>query len=237
MIEGDAGDLVVRVRIPASSSSGWGSTRQDRTDRPASRRAGPRRRSRSNRSRPIVDVRRHRRQNRWRSTASAATSPWPARRARPRSKASAATCASRSTAATCSVESVSGDIDLRGKLNGEMYGRDRVRRHQLRQQRPAPAPHRHRHRVGRRQRSRRPCRTAVTSSAESVSGDIHLVCRDRRRRGSRGETFSGDLNAPGAPDRASPKYGPGASFEHRYGSGNGEIRIETFSGDAELILD
>jgi hypothetical protein len=51
-----------------------------------------------------------------------------------------------------------------------------------------------------------------------------------------GESFSGDLDAPGA-DIERPKYGPGSSFEHRYGSGNGEIRIETFSGDAELILE
>jgi len=72
--------------------------------------------------------------------------------------------------------------------------------------------------------------------AESVSGDLHFrLPKDTSARAS-GETFSGDLTAPGAEIQR-PKYGPGASFEHRYGSGNGQIRIETFSGDAELILE
>ena len=44
------------------------------------------------------------------------------------------------------------------------------------------------------------------------------------------------MSAPGAHVEK-PKYGPGASLEHRYGSGNGEIRIETFSGDFELKFE
>ena len=52
----------------------------------------------------------------------------------------------------------------------------------------------------------------------------------------RGESFSGDLTAPGA-QVIRPKHGPGSSFEHRYGSGDGDITIESFSGDATLQLD
>ncbi|MEJ7745804.1 MAG: hypothetical protein WKF61_03425 [Luteimonas sp.] len=52
----------------------------------------------------------------------------------------------------------------------------------------------------------------------------------------RGESFSGDLRAPDA-NVIRPKHGPGSNFEHRYGSGSGEVSIETFSGDASLRLD
>lgn len=71
---------------------------------------------------------------------------------------------------------------------------------------------------------------------ETVSGDLNLFLpKDLSARVS-AETFSGDLRAPGARiDR--PKYGPGASFETRYGSGDGEISIETFSGNASLSLE
>lgn len=71
---------------------------------------------------------------------------------------------------------------------------------------------------------------------ESVSGDLHLkLPRDLSAR-ARGESFSGDLNATGAQiDK--PKHGPGSSFEHRYGNGDGSITIETFSGNARLQVD
>lgn len=73
-------------------------------------------------------------------------------------------------------------------------------------------------------------------SAESVSGSILVVVPASLSANVRGESFSGDLRAPNA-SISKPKYGPGSSFEHRYGNGNGEIRMETFSGDAELRLE
>ncbi len=73
-------------------------------------------------------------------------------------------------------------------------------------------------------------------SAESVSGSIRIIAPAALSATVRGESFSGRLRAPDASiDK--PKYGPGASFEHRYGSGDGEIRMETFSGNAELRLE
>jgi DUF4097 and DUF4098 domain-containing protein YvlB len=73
-------------------------------------------------------------------------------------------------------------------------------------------------------------------SLESVSGDIRVVLpRDVSARAS-GSSFSGTLDASGAEIRRK-KYGPGASFEHRYGTGDGEITLETFSGDASLSLE
>lgn len=72
-------------------------------------------------------------------------------------------------------------------------------------------------------------------SMESVSGDLTLIApRDLSAQVS-GESFSGDLTAPGAKIQRE-EFGPGSSFETRYGAGKGEVRIETFSGDATLRL-
>jgi len=72
-------------------------------------------------------------------------------------------------------------------------------------------------------------------SMESVSGDLTLVApRDLSAQVS-GESFSGDLSAPGAKIQRE-EFGPGSSFQTRYGAGKGEVRIETFSGDATLRL-
>lgn len=70
---------------------------------------------------------------------------------------------------------------------------------------------------------------------ESVSGDLLLIMpRDLSAQVS-GESFSGELNAPGAKIERE-EFGPGASFHSHYGAGKGEIRLESFSGDAELRL-
>src|SRR3989339_445738 len=64
----------------------------------------------------------------------------------------------------------------------------------------------------------------------SVSGDLTLaVPRDLSAQVT-GESFSGDLSAPGAKIERE-EFGPGSSFHTRYGAGKGDVRIETFSGD------
>lgn len=68
---------------------------------------------------------------------------------------------------------------------------------------------------------------------ESVSGDVDLRLPRDVSAVARGESFSGDLSAT----IVRPKHGPGSNFEHRYGTGAGEVSIETFSGDARLQLD
>lgn len=83
-------------------------------------------------------------------------------------------------------------------------------------------------------------RTALANGGrirfESVSGNLTLILPKDLSANVSAETFSGDLRFPGAKiDR--PKYGPGASLNTRYGSGSGEISLETFSGDAELRLE
>lgn len=82
--------------------------------------------------------------------------------------------------------------------------------------------------------------TALASKAEikleSVSGDLILVLPKDVSAQVRGSSFSGDLSAPGATINR-PEHGPGSSFTTRYGSGDGEVSIETFSGNAKLRLE
>lgn len=130
------------------------------------------------------------------------------------------------------VQSVSGDITLRGRLDGE------IRSETVSGNFAADS---------RGQRVRRLTSSTVSGDAtldvgladggristESVSGDVEIILPRTLSATVSGETFSGDLSAPGANIRK-PEFGPGSSFEHRYGDGNGEIRMETFSGSAEL---
>ena len=70
---------------------------------------------------------------------------------------------------------------------------------------------------------------------ESVSGDLGLDVPKALSAEVSGESFSGDLSAPRAKIQRED-FGPGSSFHQRYGDGKGEIRLETFSGDARLRL-
>jgi DUF4097 and DUF4098 domain-containing protein YvlB len=131
--------------------------------------------------------------------------------------------------------SVSGDVHLRGKLSREMSvetvsGNIEADSSGLRLRRIDAST------VSGDVKVRAGLTDGGELKAESVSGDLRLTLPKALSARVSGETFSGDLHAPGASIER-PKYGPGASFEHRYGSGNGQIRIETFSGDAHLILE
>ena len=70
---------------------------------------------------------------------------------------------------------------------------------------------------------------------ESVSGDLRLVAPAGLSARASADTFSGTLRAPDARIER-PKYGPGTRFETRYGSGQGRVRMESFSGDATLEI-
>ena len=72
-------------------------------------------------------------------------------------------------------------------------------------------------------------------SLESVSGNLLLRLPRGLSAEVHGESFSGDLSAPGAKIQRE-EFGPGSSFQSRYGAGKGEVRMETFSGDAALRL-
>ena len=70
---------------------------------------------------------------------------------------------------------------------------------------------------------------------ESVSGDLLLLLPPGLSANVSAESFSGDLKAPGAKVQRE-EFGPGSSLQMRYGQGKGEIRLESFSGDAEVRL-
>lgn len=133
------------------------------------------------------------------------------------------------------IETVSGDVLLRGRLTGRVHGEtvsgdlsidsvgERLRRVSTGTVSGDVA-----------------MRVALADGgqikSESVSGDIRLHLPKALSARVSGESFSGTLRAPGAKIEKE-EFGPGSSFWQRYGSGAGEIRLETFSGDAELSLD
>lgn len=137
--------------------------------------------------------------------------------------------------AEVSVQSVSGDIVLRGRMGGEIDAETVSGGLQV---------------DNRGERLRRLSSNSVSGdatfrigladsgevTAESVSGDIRLIMPKSLSARVSGESFSGDLDAPGARVNHA-KYGPGSDFEQSYGGGNGEIHMETFSGDAKLELE
>lgn len=132
------------------------------------------------------------------------------------------------------VETVSGAVDLRGRLNGQVHGETVSGKLSIDS---AGEPLR---RLSANTVSGEvDVRTALADGgdikAQTVSGDIHLALPRSLSARVSAETFSGSLAAPGARVRKE-EYGPGASLEQRYGSGAGEIHLETFSGDAQLTL-
>jgi DUF4097 and DUF4098 domain-containing protein YvlB len=136
--------------------------------------------------------------------------------------------------ANVEAQSVSGNITLRGRLDGEVKAETVSGSITV---------------DSRGERLRRLSSNSVSGNAtlqvglaeggsiksESVSGNIKVVAPRSLSAEVSGETFSGHLRAPGARINK-PQFGPGSSFEHRYGSGGGEIRMETFSGSVELLL-
>lgn len=132
-------------------------------------------------------------------------------------------------------ESVSGAISLRGRLGGEVAvetvsGDIDVAGHHSSVRRLSGATVSGDVAVG----------TGLAAGGriglESLSGNITLRMPHGLSALVHGESFSGELEAPGATVER-PRHGPGASFDHRYGDGDGDIRLETFSGDARLQLE
>lgn len=132
-------------------------------------------------------------------------------------------------------ESVSGDIVLRGRLDGEVHAETVSGDISI---------------DSRGERLRRLSTGTVSGDAdvrmgladggsvksETVSGEIRLRLPKGLSARVSGETFSGDLGAPDAKIHTE-EFGPGKTMQVRYGSGAGEIRMESFSGDATLILE
>lgn len=137
--------------------------------------------------------------------------------------------------AKVSTESVSGDIDLRGRLGGEVHvetvsGDVDLSVHQSNVHKLSGNT------VSGDMRINTALAPAGRIGLESVSGNLSLRMPANLSAQVRGESFSGELHAPDV-QVSRPKHGPGSNFEHRYGSGDGEISLESFSGDARLQFD
>lgn len=137
--------------------------------------------------------------------------------------------------ASVDVQTVSGDVQLRGRMNGEIKAETvsgnidvSVNGERVRELSASTVSGNARLRAG--------LAAKGEINLESVSGDLLLVLPRTLSAQVSGESFSGDLKAPGAKIEK-PQHGPGSSFNARYGKGEGEIRIETFSGDGELRLE
>ena len=132
------------------------------------------------------------------------------------------------------VETVSGDASLSGRLKGQVHGETVSGRLSI---------------DSAGQAVRRLSAATVSGEttlkvglvdggevrAETVSGDIRLRVPKTLSARVSAKSFSGDLKAPGAKVQKE-EFGLGSSFEQRYGSGAGEIHLETFSGDATVDL-
>lgn len=136
---------------------------------------------------------------------------------------------------TVDIETVSGNVSLRGRIAGEIDAEtvsgdiDIDTRGELARRIETNS-------VSGGARIKAGLASGGRISAESVSGNIRISAPATLSANVSGESFSGSLRAPDA-NIIKPKYGPGSNFEHRYGSGDGEIRMETFSGNAELRLE
>ncbi len=133
------------------------------------------------------------------------------------------------------VDTVSGDVILRGRLDGQVHG-ETVSGELSIETVGEPLSHLSTGTVSGATTMRVALADGGEIRSESVSGDIRLHLPKALSARVSGKSFSGSLRAPGAKIRKE-EFGPGSSFEQRYGSGAGEIRLETFSGDAELSLD
>ena len=133
------------------------------------------------------------------------------------------------------IQTVSGDALLNGRLKGQVHGETvsgglsiNSNDEALRRLSTATVSGNTRVRVG--------LADGGEIHSETVSGDLEVHLPRTLSARVSGESFSGDLHAPGAKIRKE-EFGPGSSFEQRYGNGAGEVHLETFSGDVNVTLD
>lgn len=134
-----------------------------------------------------------------------------------------------------SAESVSGDIALRGRLKGPL--RTETVSGNMRVESNGEAVRSlHFTSVSGDLDARVALAAGGTISGDTVSGDVRLRLHKALSARVSAESFSGSLGAPGAII-TKEEFGTGKHLQARYGSGAGDIRVETFSGDMTLTLD
>ena len=72
-------------------------------------------------------------------------------------------------------------------------------------------------------------------STDSVSGNIDLSLPKTVGANLHAESFSGDISSPVGQVRKE-EFGPGSSLDTRFGTGQAQIKLKSFSGDIRLRL-
>jgi hypothetical protein len=134
--------------------------------------------------------------------------------------------------ASLSVDSVSGDIRIKGRVTGAVaidtvsgdadLAAGRLDRLSVSS-------------VSGDSRIRAALAPGGSITADTVSGGLSLSLAPDTSARLRVETFSGSITSPVGTVQTE-QYGPGKRLEARLGSGGGEIRLESFSGDVRLEI-
>lgn len=135
-----------------------------------------------------------------------------------------------------SVDTVSGDVALRGRFDGEVEFNSVSGNVTITNNRENPV----RKLSGSSVSGDLILSTALASGGkievDTLSGEVRLSLPRDVSATVTGESFSGDLRVDGAQVQR-PKHGPGSSVSHRYGTGDGRVAVESFSGSASVILE
>ena len=135
--------------------------------------------------------------------------------------------------ASLSLDSVSGDVSVKGRVTGsvdiETVSGDadltagRLQRLSLSS-------------VSGDSRVRMALAPGGRVSSDSVSGGLALSLAPDTSARLRVETFSGGITSPVGKVQTE-QYGPGKRLEAKLGSGGGDIRLESFSGDVRVEIE
>jgi hypothetical protein len=139
----------------------------------------------------------------------------------------------RITSKKVQVESVSGDVKLQGGLNGDVsmesvsgnlvlgaQGLDKLQVNTVSGDATLQAA----------------LNASGVIKAETLSGTLELTLPKATSAKLHAESFSGDITSPeGKVNRE--EHGPGKTLDVTYGSGQGTVKLESFSGDVRVKLN
>lgn len=139
----------------------------------------------------------------------------------------------RITTGKVKVESVSGNVSLQGGLTGEVgmesvSGNVRLVAQALDELRVST--------VSGDLFLQAALKPAGTIKAETLSGSLELILPRSTGAKLHAESFSGDIRSPSG-NVVEEEHGPGKTLNTTYGDGQGQISIESFSGDVQVTLN
>lgn len=130
-----------------------------------------------------------------------------------------------------SLETVSGDVELSGEPNGRI-NLEAVSGN-LRLDSSAAAKQVHAGVVSGDVELRTGLQSGGRITAESLSGNVELIIPNGTSAKVEASSFSGTIQSTKG-DVDTEEHGPGSSLHTTFGSGDGRIELETFSGDLTL---